>query len=701
MNSHCASILHGGLPAASLWLAALAQAQPVAAPDAERTLPAVRVTGKAEAAYAPPNATTGTRTDTELKDVPQTVNVVPLQELRDRGVVKLTDVFNTVPGTQAGTGYGGLGNGYGTYIRGFGSYTNYRDGFRDFSFVSARDIALFERVEVLKGPASVLYGTNDPGGIVNYVAKRPSLTAAREATLSLSSYRARRGEIDLTGPIGTSGQWAYRLIAVADERDSHRDFVSSDTRLLAPSLTWRPSAATAVTLSAESVRQHYTFERGFPVEPELIALPRERFLEEPGLNRAELESNRVVLDANHRLNETWSLRGALSWIKPTIEKLNFYPLGLQADRRTLDRSLDFSREFQKDQALQLELTGKFATGGVQHTLLAGLEHYRNNFHYTFAPFDLSSSIDILAPVYGQVAIPPGFLDTVAFGNDYGSRTTALYLQDQLTFSPKWKGIVGLRYDRARLFNDDLVDPSASLRPQTETRVSPRFGVVYQPVETRSLFLGYSTSFNPQIFSPLSSGDLPKPEVGQQLEAGWREAWFGQALESTLSVFEIRKRNVTTADPANPLLSIQVGEQRSRGVELEVRGQPVRGLDLSLGMAWIDARVTKDNTLPVGDRLDSAPKLSASLWLKYQPQAIGWFAGGGVFHLGEREGTLPNSGVRLPAETRVDALLGYQARDWELQFNLRNLGDARTFLPYSGLFIPGPGRNGELSLRYHF
>jgi iron complex outermembrane recepter protein len=673
---------------------------PAASQPAVSELAPVRVIGN-RTGYKPTDASTGTKTDTALKDVPQTVNVVPLEELRDRGVVKLTDVFNTVAGTQAGTGYGGLGNGYGTYIRGFSSGTNYRDGFRDFSFISPRDIALFERVEILKGPSSVLYGTNDPGGIVNYVAKRPQFESQREVSLAIGSYDARRGEIDLTGPIDSEGTLAYRLIVVGDDRDSHRDFVSSKTRVLAPSVTWKLSTQTSLTVSAEAIRYDYTFERGFPVAPEFLSLPRERFLEEPGLNFARTDSTRLALDATHRFNDDWSLRTALSWIKPKIEKLNLYPDALRADRRSLDRSLDFSRESQNDRAVQVELTGKFTTGSVRHTLLSGVEFYRNSFRYTFAPFDAAPPIDIYAPVYGQVVLQPGYQDAVAFGDDYGSRTTALYLQDQMAFGDHWKGVIGVRYDRSRLFDENLVDATLSLRPQTQSRLSPRVGVVYQPSTATSLFAGYSSSFNPQIFSPLANGDLPQPEIGKQLEVGWRQEWLQGALASTLSVFEIVKRNVTTADPANPNLSIQVGEQRSRGGELELRGRIAPGLDITGALALIDAKVTKDNTLPIGDRLDSAPRLSSSLWLKYQPAPRGWFGGGGVFHLGEREGTLPNNGVKLPAETRLDALLGYQADAWELQLNLRNLTDAKTYLPYGGLFIPGPGRNGELTARFTF
>lgn len=672
-------------------------------------LPKVRISADAAetatgpvAGYAAKRTVTGTRTDTPIRDVPQTINIVTRDELRDRGVVKITEVFKTVPGVLPGTGYGGLANGYGTFVRGFETSTDYRDGFRDFASVSARDVALFERIEILKGPSSVLYGSNDPGGVINYVSKRPLFESAHEVSVSAGSYNARRIETDLSDPLGESGNASYRLVTIYDERDSHRDYVSSDTRIVAPSLAWKIGEATLVTLLTEFLHYDFTFERGLMTVPEMIDLPRDRFLEEPGLNYAKIDSKRFVLEMDHDLNTAWSLRTALSYLKPTAEKLNFYPMGM-LDERTLDRSMDYSEEFQRDQAAQVELTGRFATGAIDHVVLTGFEYFRSDFHYTFAPFDLSAPIDIHDPQYGQVTIPPGFLEIVAFGNEYGSRTTAVYVQDQLTLSPQWKAMIGVRYNRARLFNDDLADPTASMDRQTQSKTSPRAGLVYEPTKATALFAGYSSSFNPQIFDVDLNGDLPKPQEGKQLEIGWRESWRDDVLQSTVSVFEIRKQNVTTDDPNSddPNVNIQVGEQRSRGVEVELRGQMTTGLDVIFAGTWLDTEISRDHTLQEGDAFAGAPDFYSSLWLKYQPQARGWFGGGGVFHIGEREANLPNDGVEFPTETRVDALLGYEAGAWRAQMNLRNITDEELYVPYSGLFIPGPGPNGDLTVTFNF
>lgn len=652
-----------------------------------------------EPTYAVPNSSTATKTELALRDIPQTVNVVTREELEDRGVSTITDALKTVPGVQAGTGYGGLGNGYGTYIRGFFSGTNYRDGFRDFSFVSSRDLALFEQIEVLKGPASVLYGSNEPGGILNFVTKRPRFDSQQEIALTLGSFDSYRIEADSTGAIAGSERFAYRIVAAYEEGNSHRDFVEHDRWVFAPSVSWQFTERSTATLMLEYLEHDYTFERGFSNAPEFLDLPRSRFLEEPSLNYATTDSRRAVLEITHAWNERWSLRAAASYIKPTIEKLNLFPLGLQDDRRTFERSVDFSKEHQEDRALQLELSGRFQTGVLEHSMLFGLEYYRDNFHYTFSPFDLIDTIDIYEPVYGDVQVSESFLQTVAFGHDYGTRTRGLYGQDVITFSAQWKALVGARYDRSELFSEDLVNPASSLREQTQDRTSPRLGLVYQPTDAASLYVSYATSFNPQIFYPLENGDLPKPEVGKQLEVGWKHDWLQGLLASTVSIFEIRKENVTTTDPQTRL-GRQIGEQRSRGAELELRGQPLAGLNAIIGLTYLNAEVTKDLNLPVGDRLRATPELQASMWLKYQPNPQGMFGGAGIYHSGERETELPNNGFVLPGETRVDAMLGYQHASWRLQLNLRNLLNEDNYLQ-SGVFLPGPGRNGELTLRTFF
>jgi iron complex outermembrane receptor protein len=251
--------------------------------ESARTLPKIEVAGQDDPAYTALRGTTGTKTDTPLLDVPQTINVVTRELIEERGATRLRDALETVPGVLPSTGYGGLDSGQ-VYSRGFFTETVYRDGFRDFAFSSPHDLAVFDRIEVLKGPASVLYGSNEPGGAVNFVTKRPSFDPVYSLKLRAGSFDARRIEADATGALGSSERFAYRLIVAYDDSESHRDFVESETRLIAPSLTWRVSDATELTLLLEYLENDYTFERGFIPELEMLALPIERFLDEPGQN---------------------------------------------------------------------------------------------------------------------------------------------------------------------------------------------------------------------------------------------------------------------------------------------------------------------------------------------------------------------------------------------------------------------------------
>jgi iron complex outermembrane recepter protein len=662
----------------------------------ETVLPPVKVIATKEG-YRSEDGGAINKLDVPLKDIPQSINIITESVIRDREVLRLNEIIDTAPGVQGGTGYGGLANGYGFYMRGFFAGTTLRDGFRDFTFVSPRDPALFERVEIMKGPASVLYGSNEPGGIVNFVSKRPQFDPSRTVSLTYGSYDTRRAVADLTGPIDEESRLSYRLILVGDKRGSHRDHVESETQVVAPSVRWRATPDTDINFSAEWIRHDYTFERGFLGEAAFLELPRERFLEEPGMNYADAESSRARLEATHRFNAEWSMRVGLSSIRPRITKLNFYPMSFDPVTRELTRSADFSREKTKDDGVQAELNGKLTTGGVKHTFVGGVEAFKSSFWYTFAPFNQSSTINIDNPQYGQVLLPPSFFDTVAFGNEYGSRTVAVYAQDSIEFTPQWKANIGLRHDRARLFSDDLVDPSQSLRRQTQQRTSPRAGLVYQPTENSTAYLSYSSSFNPQIFYPMANGDLPKPEIGKQWELGWRQEWMQKNLSSHFAVFDLRKQNVTYE--VTPGVNAQSGEQRSHGVEFELLGRPMRGLEGTVAVALIDARVRKDTPEMEGDRLATQPKWSASTWWTYR-SATGWFGGGGLFYLGKREASLPNNGVQIPAQTRIDAMLGYAAKAWEVQLNLNNLTDEDTYVR-SGFITPGPGRHAYLTARFNF
>lgn len=662
-----------------------------------RTLPVVRVEASEEAGYAAKDATTATRTDTPLIDVPQAVNVITQEWMEDRGITRLRDAVEMVPGVLPSTGYGGLDSGQ-VFSRGFFTETTYRDGFRDFSFASPHDPAVFERIEVLKGPASVLYGSNDPGGMVNYVSKRPLFESAYSIKVQGGSYDAKRIEADAGGPLGGE-RFAYRVVAAYDDSDSHRDYVSATTKLVAPSFAWQIQDGTLLTVLLEWLDHDYTFERGFTAEEAMFDLPIDRFLEEPGQNFAENDSRRAAIVLEHALTKDWQLRVGANYLQPEARKLDTYPLGLQADGRTLDRSYDYDETFSRDWALQAEAIGTLHVGEMAHTLLVGVERSYYKYEYWFGSFSYGTSIDILDPVYGQTTPPDDLFTVPAFGSRYGADTWAVYVQDQVALSKRWQLLAGLRYDDAKLFYEDVVTNLENIPEQSQSRVSPRVGAVFKPRESMSLYASYSTSFRPQIFYANESGDLPKPEIGKQVEIGWKQAW--QRAVVTAALFEIRKQNVSTSDPGDPTRTIQTGEQRSRGVEFELQGYLTSALQVNAGVALLDAEVTKDEDIPVGDGLQNAPRRQANVWIKYSPQGdLGWFVGGGVLYTGEREASLPNNGVKIPEGTRLDAVAGFRAGSWKTQVNARNLTDEKLYNAWSnGFIIPQPGRSASVQVEF--
>jgi iron complex outermembrane receptor protein len=397
-----------------------------------------------------------------------------------------------------------------------------------------------------------------------------------------------------------------------------------------------------------------------------------------------------VLSFEHSLSDAWRLRAAASYLEPEAKKLAFYPGALLEDRRTLERFYDYDQTFSRDWAMQVEAIGTLSSGNLRHTLLLGAERSYYVYDYWFGPFDLASTIDILQPVYGQVTPPPE-LFVPTWGSRYGATTDALYVQDQIDLSERWKVLAGARYDRGELFYEDRITGLQNFPEQRQSRISPRVGVVFKPRPNSSLYASYSTSFRPQIFYARPDGELPKPEIGRQSEIGWKQEW--RALVGSFSLFDIRKRNVSTTDPNDPLLIAQTGEQHSRGAELEVQGQLTPTLHMSAGLALLRATVSRDEDIPVGDWLANAPRRQANLWLKYMPRAAqGWYLGGGLLYTSEREATLPNNGVRLPEATRVDMVAGYEAGGWSAQLNGRNLTDRKLYDSWGSFFIPQAGRS---------
>jgi len=649
--------------------------------------------------YRPESSTMGTKLDLPLLDTPQAIGVVSRAIIEDRGLLRVAEVADNVSSVRASPGYGGLSSGN-FYIRGFRSTFsggNLRDGFRDYTFLSSRDVQGIERIEFLKGPSSILYGQAEVGGITNTVLKRPQPQRFVTVGLQAGGFGLWRPTLDLNAPINRSGSLLFRLNGAYEKADSHRNFVRNESQYLSPAMIWRIRPQTQLRVQAEMQRYRYLFDTGYVPEAESLTLPRSNYYGEPGFNHSATQQGSLSLEFTHSFSDRWNYRGALNALLSEGSMRYVNPIGITADRRSLNRVAYITDESTQNYHLQNELYGRFRTGAIQHNLAGGTELVRWSFPYIFN-FGTTVPISLSNPRYGNV--PSGFFPL--FGDRTWANISGTYLQDQVSLRSNLKLLVGLRAD--------FVDQRSS-NPLTGRRTSsrsvfnmaPRVGLLYNPWRTGSIYGSYTNSFLPQ-FGVTSSGQAFEPQRGKQGEFGWKQLLLGDRLFTTATIFKIWKTNVPTPDPLNPRASILTGEQTSKGIELDVTGRLRSNWTVTGNYSAIDAHVSRDNRLLVGSKLVGIPKHSFGLLSNYSIGAgrLGGLSfGGGIYANSRRQPTLPNRVVFIPSYGRLDLYAAYRRKHWEIQANIKNMNDSLYYEAQGSQIIPQPGRNAILTTRYRF
>jgi iron complex outermembrane receptor protein len=626
--------------------------------------------------YRATRSGTGTKTDTALRDIPQSIQVVSRQVLDDQQVNNLGDALTNVSSVQRGNSHGGSSESF--VIRGFKATTYAVDGMLINPLVSRpealRDLANVERVEVLKGPASVLYGRGNPGGLINLVTRQPTFTPEAQVKAQAGSYDFYRLEANASGPLDEAKTLAGRMtVATQTDRGFRDTFRDSNRTYVAPTLRWEPTDATRVDGGLEYINQTSPFDRGLIPQNGKISMNADRYLHEPW-SRDKADKVSVWYRAEHDVNDWLTLRQMTRWDQSHKDRYVVDLRTLGSDGRTLSRRATDGDERIKTLDMQFEAIARFATGGLNHTALAGFEYIDGKRRVTSDRASLAS-IDIFNPVYGATPGPFAFNEKTS----YDLEAYSFYLQDQIDLSEQWKLIVGARYDDTRQKNATTnADYEVARTNVDPSKVSPRLGLVYQPTTWLALYASYSTSFTPQS-DIQSNGSTLDPEEGKQYEVGAKFDVIPDRLSATVSVFEITRENVAAPDPDDDNYSVQTGEQRVRGIELDVSGKPMPGWDVIGNISVQDAKVTKDTTIDVGNRLDGVPILSGSLWSSYQLQEgpfRGLGVGVGVIAVGERQGDIDNS-YDVSGYTRFDASLFYDINEKvRVSLNGRNLTDRK-------------------------
>lgn len=641
--------------------------------------------------------TAATRTDTPLIETPQAVRVVPRQLLNDLGASRLADAVDFVSGVSRLNDFGGNWDNYA--IRGFsntdgGSLLNGFASGRGYG--PQRDAATIERVEFLKGPAAALYGSSEPGGTLNVVTKKPQFTPSHTVGLQAGTRGFHRATLDSTGPLAQN--LAYRLNLVSEDGASRTSAVDNSKYVIAPALTWSIDANTVLQYEAEFIRIRAPLDRGIvQINGNPGAVPRDTFLGDPSRGNMHINGDTHQITLDRDLGQGWRARlGASS------RETEFYGdaidlLGtLRSDQRTLTRR-DSTRSLpSRDHSMQAEVEGKLKLGGIQHTVLAGLEAWRlfmgQDIRYsnlTAQPF----AIDIYNPVYNQ---PRGTL-APGFDTEDRQRATGVFLQDQVDLSEKWKLLAGVRFDR---FKQDYTDKLANLhREQAHSVASPRFGITYLIDANRSVYASAGRSFRPNAGAG-QNGEAFDPTSGKALEAGAKWQSADQQLSGSVALFHIVKSNVLTRDPTNASYNVAAGEVRSQGLEADFAGKLDAHWRMTANFAYTDAEVTKDNNPAlVGKRLLNIPRVSGGLFAIREdalPSSLGRYGvGGGLVHVGERTGTALDT-YRLPAYTTVRVTSYWQVDPrTRLTLDVHNLFDETYYRASWGNLTLLPGLRRQI------
>jgi iron complex outermembrane recepter protein len=645
-------------------------------PEADEPDEEIVVTGEREG-YRVPNATTATKTDIPIRDIPQSIQVVPRQVLEDQQVIQIGDALRNVSGISSSQPALNP-SGDAAIIRGFSSFNYfYTDGIRNLGSGNAvqQETTNLERVEVLKGPASVLYGQGEAGGLINLVTKLPTAQPFFEVQGTIGNFDFYRPSIDISGPLNADNTIGYRLNAQYQNSGTFVDFVNVERFFVAPVISFQLGKDTTLILEGSYLRDSRQIYNGLPAVGSVLPnplgrLPRSRYLGEPDFGNVTYENFNIGYRFNHKVNESLSIRNAFRVeITPVLNR-DLLGLGpLRPDNRTVNRDASTTTGVTQTYSFITDVLGKVNTGSIKHDLLFGIDLRRQN--ETFELFFGGNSIDIFNPIYGNLdfGLERGY-DATQIRNYLG-----IYAQDLISFSDNFKVLLGGRFDLANQKYIGRLEGEETLSQQDE-QFSPRVGVVYQPIQPVSLYASWSRSFFPQgDFGDRNADGTPfEPTTGEQFEVGVKTEFLDGKLAATLAAYQITKQNVLTDDPDRPDFRIQVGEQQSKGIEFDLAGEVLPGLRLIASYAYTDAEITRDNSGFAGNQPNNVPRHSGSFWATYQIQRgslEGLGFGLGVYVAGERKGDLANT-FDLPSYTRTDASIFYRRDRWKVQLNVRNL-----------------------------
>lgn len=658
--------------------------------------------------YKATRSASATRTDTALHETPQSISVVPSDVLQDTAATRLQDGLDYAGGVGRANNFGGQGLTTFT-VRGFTTGEFYRNGFPiNRGYPNAPDANTVERLEILRGPATSLYGRGDPGGTFNVVSKQPLADPKVTLGSQFDDQGMHRATLDATGPLDEEGRLAYRLNVLGEGGETFRDDVQTERYDVAPVLSWQVNDTTRIVFEGDFMRNNHPLDRGLT----RFANQRDRASRDTNVwekgsdNLLHNDNNMAQLRFEHQLNEDWTLGGGMQWLDGTLKGNAVEANELQADGRTLGRNFSYRKLQWTDRDYQLNLTGHFETAGYAHTLLTGIEYEDYDYQSIIrrsAKGSTAYPIDLFDPVLGQ---PRPALTRTTTDDKENLKTWAAFIQDQVALTDRLKALAGLRFERFEHQYDNYL-PGAADWTAADNAVTPRLGLMYDLTDTVAVYANTARSFKPNSGAS-RQGQGFDPEKGKSYEVGVKWEALDRQLSVDAAIYHIVKENVLANDPLDPTGTYKVaaGKVRSRGLDITVAGNLTPEWRMIGGYAYVDAEVTKDTSLPTGTRLANIPRNSFSLLNTYEFQdggLKGLGLGMGVKYVDDRAGQTAPQTYTMEQYTVVDLLSFYQVNEHvRLNLDLKNLFnkeyDEGAFNNY---VYPGAPRTVQAGVSYTF
>lgn len=638
--------------------------------------------------------------DAPLKDIPQTIDVIPEAVIRDQRALSLQDVLKNVPGVSFSHGDGQRDQ---VSIRGFSAIADqFVDGLRDDALYF-RDLSNIERVEVIKGPASVLFGRGSSGGLINRVTKKPGVDVG-EIAVSYGSWDARRAEADL-GIAPDAGFAAFRLTGAIERADSFRDQQFLRREAIAPSVSFKLGEKTQLLVQGDYLRDRRVTDFGIPAyRGRPVDVPRSTYYGSRNAKKDDYSQSRVysgTATLSHEFDESTSIRNAFRYYDYRLDRQNTLPGSVNETALTVSLNRSSVDRNEHGWFNQLELTRKMSFAGTDHQLLFGVEVGRQvKDALTYSKSGIAT-VSLFNPVLPVITTD----GTRASDNRGIFNTLGYYAQDLISIGEHLKALAGIRYDRFRQATDDHM-PGKDDLSRTDTSWSPRAGLVWQPTDSQSYYVSWSRSFQPsgEAFSIAANNADIAPEKTTNTEAGAKFNFLDGKLAATVSVFNLRRSGIKAANPAAPTVLIPIGVQRTRGMELTGTVNLENGWRAIAGYAYLDAEVVDSaNAALIGKRATITPRHAANVWLT-RDFGNRFGLGAGANYVGNRFADLANT-VTLPNYFTMDAMAWYRLGPVIAQVNVTNIFDRHYIVSGHGtsanLNLPGAPRAAMLTLRYAF